>query len=645
MKFILVCCSFFLCVALSAQELDVKKIDSLQIVVSESSGNEKANVLYELSVLQMSKDDSLALNFINEAINNIIDNEKLKGKFIFQRAMVFRSRGNDILAIRDLKEASLTLKERDTLVTVDALYWLMRIHRSKGLFPEALNYGFRELELRKILKDSFQIASSMFDVGYTYDRMGDYHQAIDWHKKALNYYSFTDNKPTQAWGIGLIGIAFDELKQYDSALYYNKLAVEGFKEIGLKSYLKTWYSNIGNTYTKMNDLVNAELYTKKSLGIDVPNEDESLSLINLGKIYIEKGQYKDAQKTLDSAMSLVKKYDQKRFLSEAFYRFHELRKKQRRFADALEYYKKYKINEDELLNETKLKQIVELGIQYETNEKEKQILIQRAELAELDLIIQKRNYQIYGVLGLTLILGLIGYLFYNQQKLKNNQLKKEIELKEALLKIETQNRLQEQRLRISRDLHDNIGAQLTFIISSLDNLKYGFKIDDEKLTSKLKRISSFTTDTMYELRDTIWAMNKNEITFEDLQSRISNFIEKANLFSEKSEFSFKVLNTSIYNIKLSSIEGMNIYRIVQEAVNNAIKYAEAKEINVNVSSIDQVLHINISDNGKGFDIVSVELGNGITNMKKRAKEIEAELEIESILDLGTTIKLSKSINT
>ena len=77
-----------------------------------------------------------------------------------------------------------------------------------------------------------------------------------------------------------------------------------------------------------------------------------------------------------------------------------------------------------------------------------------------------------------------------------------------MAKIETQNKLQEQRLRISRDLHDNIGAQLTFIISSIDNLKFGFTDISEKLGSKLSNISSFTQQTIYELRDTIWAMNK-----------------------------------------------------------------------------------------------------------------------------------------
>jgi len=75
-------------------------------------------------------------------------------------------------------------------------------------------------------------------------------------------------------------------------------------------------------------------------------------------------------------------------------------------------------------------------------------------------------------------------MFYNQQKLRNSQLRKENELKTALAQIETQNRLQEQRLRISRDLHDNIGAQLTFIISSIDTLKLRFKDMNEKLSDR-----------------------------------------------------------------------------------------------------------------------------------------------------------------
>jgi len=622
-----------------------QNLDSLNNVVATSSGNEKANALFELSTAHISKNDSLSLDYIDEALKFVTNNDKLKGKLMFHRGMVFRSKGNDIYAIRDLKESVNILKDQDTAGIADSFYWLSRIYQRKGQYPLALQYGLNELQLRRIINDSSQVAASMFDLGYTYDRMGEYEKAIEWHKKGLGYYSFADNKKIEAWGTGLIGIAYDELNQLDSALYYNKKAVEAFKKNDQKSYLKTWYSNIGNTYTKMDDLANAEKYTKMSLAMDVPIMSKSVTLVNLGKIYLESGRYQESEKILDSAMRLIKKYDQRRFMSEAFYRFHELRKKQNRYAEALTFFEQYKNNEDELLNEKKTEQIAELSIQYETAEKEREILIQRAELAEQDLVLQKRSYQMYGMLAIAIILGMLGYFFYSQQKSKNRQLQKENELKDALIKIETQNRLQEQRLRISRDLHDNIGSQLTFIISSIDNLKYGFDIQDQQLEERLSEISDFTSETIYELRDTIWAMNKSEITFDDLQSRITNYIDKANLASSETNFNVDIDDTINKELKFSSIQGMNMYRIIQEAVNNAIKYANANSITFSITERKEALAISIVDDGKGFSEKDVEFGNGINNMKKRATDLSAVLLIESKPDQGTSIQLLMPLNT
>jgi signal transduction histidine kinase len=256
------------------------------------------------------------------------------------------------------------------------------------------------------------------------------------------------------------------------------------------------------------------------------------------------------------------------------------------------------------------------------------------------LEVRRKNTFIFGSLGLALILGLLGYLLYNQQKMKNRQLQKETELTSALAKIETQNKLQEQRLRISRDLHDNIGAQLTFIISSIDNLKYGFTDISEKLGNKLIGISSFTQQTIYELRDTIWAMNKENITFEDLQSRIANFIEHAKNASEKTDFSFNIDENVDETHIFSSVEGMNIYRIIQEAVNNALKYASADEIEVNISEKENKYTVEITDTGIGFDQDSTELGNGLNNMKKRAREIGGNIKFVSKINKGTKVILN-----
>ena len=134
-------------------------------------------------------------------------------------------------------------------------------------------------------------------------------------------------------------------------------------------------------------------------------------------------------------------------------------------------------------------------------------------------------------------------------------------------------------------------------------------------------------------------MNKNEISFEDLQSRISNFIDKANLSSSNIQFNFKTNASDVEHFKLSSVQGMNVYRIIQEAINNAIKYADAQTILVDFNYTKNHLNVSVIDDGKGFDLETIQLGNGINNMKKRAHEIDGELHVMSNENEGTTIQL------
>ena len=159
------------------------------------------------------------------------------------------------------------------------------------------------------------------------------------------------------------------------------------------------------------------------------------------------------------------------------------------------------------------------------------------------------------------------------------------------------------------------------------------------MASKLSRISAFAGDTIYELRDTIWAMNKNSISFEDLQSRISNFIEKANTTNDLVEFTFHISESVSGSTVFTSVQGMNLYRIIQEAVNNALKYAAAAHIAVHIEKASDAYQIRIEDDGIGFDTNGETEGNGLKNMQKRARDIGAELEIDSEAGRGTVVKL------
>lgn len=137
-------------------------------------------------------------------------------------------------------------------------------------------------------------------------------------------------------------------------------------------------------------------------------------------------------------------------------------------------------------------------------------------------------------------------------------------------------------------------------------------------------------------------MNKNEISIEDFHSRILLFLEKAKSAQPNITFSFNMeINSAI---KFSSIKGINIFRVVQEAVNNAIKYAQASSISITIQEIDNTLIFKILDNGIGFNLNEITFGNGLDNMQKRIDEIDGKLSIVSEKNNGTSITITCSKN-
>lgn len=577
------------------------------------------------------------------------------------------------------KSKSIAKVQNQTFEEARAINGLGLVYRDLGEFKKAIEFSKQSIE---ISSDSLLIASASNNIGVCNRQLGEYEDALTNYLKALEIYDALNEKSKEATVTNNIGMVYSYLGVNDKAIEYHLKAKNVFEELDNKKGISEVYNNIAIIYANDGNLQKALNYFKYSLEIERELDDKkgiAESVNNVGAVFyylqeidsamvyftksafIEKqiGNYAGAGASYNNMAQVLMEFDRageaKKYIDSAYYyattydvavdvetalqnysQYYEITNNKDK---ALSYYKEFSKVRDSVLNLKTTSKIAELEIEFQTEKKEKEILSQRADLAEKELDLSKKNIYILGLGALAVVLGLLGYLFYNQQKLKNRQLKKENQLKDALLKIETQNKLQEQRLRISRDLHDNIGAQLTFIISSLDNLKYGFKIP-EKLGSKLKGISEFTTTTIHELRDTIWAMNKDKITFEDLQIRISNFIDQANLAAQNIKFNFNVDESVDNDIAFTSVKGMNIYRIIQEAINNAVKYAEASIINVDISKQDDTMMISIKDDGKGFDENTINRGNGINNMKKRADDMKSKCSISSSLGEGTTITIA-----
>ena len=585
----------------------------------------------QLSAQKIAPLDSIALQLNTgsdrEKINSIVD-------------IPFDVAVSDIKQFEALADTSILLSKKinDKLLLAKSLEKkALALHFTKNT-DKAVAINLEAIRLYEQLKLKDKAGKSYAELGWKIKYL-DYDKAFGYVTKAIKLLDESEDKSELNVAYDHLGVLFGMKKQWDSAVVYHSKSLKLKKSLKDSIGIPFGYSHLANVYLKTQRYDLAQRYLDSSLQIRVNRNDIygiTDTYLYLGDLNFEKKTYKKAIDYYNKAYKLSNEqsyYPLKKYATEYLFKSYNALGDSKK---ALDYHLQYIKQKDSVLNIETNNRINQLEIEFQTEKKEKEILQQRANIADKELKLSKKNTYILGLTTLVVMTLLLGYLIYNQQRLKNNQLKKENELKGALLKIETQHRLQEQRLRISRDLHDNIGAQLTFIISSLDNLKYGFKLP-KKLSAKLNYIGEFTTSTISELRDTIWAMNKNEITFEDLQSRILNFIEKADFTALDIKFSFNCDDSVDTSRTFSSVEGMNIYRIIQEAINNAIKYSETKTITVNIKQEESCLCFEIIDEGIGFNKDKITYGNGFNNMAKRAEEINAALTVNSEISKGTQI--------
>jgi len=594
-------------------------------------------------------------------------------------AMTFYTK-NPTKAILQLEKALALAKKNNEQHVVGFSYNnLGVVYRDLGKFETSKEYSLKALN---IVTDSTIRASAYNNIGACNRNLGKNEEAIKYYLKALKIYEWNGEKNKEATVLNNIGMVYSYLNIRSKAEDYLLRAKTMFEKSKDQKGISQTYNNLGILYANNDELSKSLDYFKYSLAIEEKLKDIkgiAESTNNVGEVFrymeqfdsaevyfersisleksignytgvgasynsiaqmeMENNRYVEAKPYIDSAYAYVTKYNSTNDIILSLENYSIYYEGINQPEKALDYFKRYTMLKDSTMNIAANDKILELEIVYETQKKENKILKQDAEIAQKDLLNKRKNFLLFGSLGLAIIIGLIGYLFFKQQKLKNIQLQKDNELKTALAQIESHRKMEELRLRISRDLHDNIGSQLTFIISTLDNLKYKFNINDEQLTDRLQSVGEFTRSTITDLRNTIWAMNKGEISFTDLENRISNFVQKAELSTENICFSFRCDEQISADITFSSLDGMNIYRIIQEAVNNALKYAESKEIIISIEQQTDGIEISVKDKGIGFNPTTVELSFGIENMHKRAKEIGGSLAVNSEIGKGTEVRL------
>ena len=194
--------------------------------------------------------------------------------------------------------------------------------------------------------------------------------------------------------------------------------------------------------------------------------------------------------------------------------------------------------------------------------------------------------------------------------------------------------MENERRRLSRELHDGIGPYLTSLKHYIEN-----KVENEKMKKEMKKI---VDDTIAEIRLMSNALMPASIDDFGIGVTLTNFIENIKK-STTVTIVYEDL-TQQENSNITNHQAINLFRISQELINNSLKHSNAKNIRITLSEFDEFISLFYFDDGIGFDTNSIKLGSGISNIKERVAICNGTITINAVAR-NTTFEIELPIES
>ena len=488
-----------------------------------------------------------------------------------------------------------------------------------GNYPEALKNFLAALKIQEEIGDKSNVAGSYDNIGAVYMNQDNFSEALKNYFIALKIYEELGDKRGKAENLNNIGSIYNDQGNHTEALKDFFAAIKLDKEFGNKEGEAVDLNNIGTVYFTLGNYSEALRSHLAALKINEEIGDKqqmAYSYNNIGDDLIKLKKTNEASRYLNQGLSLAKEIGSLNDIKNGYKIMADLDSAQGNFKQAFENHKMYITYRDSIINKESSKKTVQIQMQYEFDKKESLAKAEQEEknaLALKELQKQKllRNFSI-GAIGLVLVLFFFVYRTYRARQ----------EL-----------RLHDIRNRIAGDLHDDIGSTL----NSISIYSEVAKKKGENYDEALEMIGDASRKVIEAMSDIVWTINAENDSFEKIIFRMTS--HAYNLFRARNiEFTFhadEILNEK----KLSLEERRNFYLIFKEAVNNLVKYSNAKHASITLTYENNRIKLRIRDDGVGFDTSMGNAGNGIKNMKRRADEMKAEFVIDSQVGGGTRVEL------
>ena len=477
-----------------------------------------------------------------------------------------------------------------------------------------------------------------------------------------------------------IAWAYLELKQHDNCIrqgLHNLRIMEGTSYEWVALYT---YNNIAVCYGASGKLDSARYYIEKGINASLRNNDNQ-SLANayfiLGKIYADAGRYdlaveqylkarpyrekvgnpmfvvsdlysiadlyarmKNYRKGIEAAkeaLALAEKYNLQMKFDWTFLSLAENYEGLGDYQNASKYYRLWAISKDTIYKNASASAIAEMQTRYETEKKEQLLKLQDAQLAEQTARLGRTNI-IIAALTITIISIVVIFLLLRSRQRR----KRELSLREAQIyaTIESQ---ETERRRFAQDLHDGMGQLISALRLALHRIHTDTPLEER--VHVVSKAETLLTDMHTEIRSIAFNLMPQTLVQSGLVPALK---EMAHRLNDSGKIALRIKSFDVPE-RLEGLFEISLYRIIQEWVNNVLKYAEAFVVEIQMVGYEDEITLTIEDDGKGFDVMLLEsgAGNGWKNIRSRTNLIKATLEIDSVpgrkgstLIVRTPIKLT-----
>lgn len=627
--------------------------------------------------LKKSRNTSLSPNarytFLNKAIPKIaeVTNDSLKSKYLSKIPYAYYKLNDSLNFNKAVRKAlDVAITQKDSLSIAD-LYWDLannNLHNKKQM--DSAFYYFNEAQqIFEALDDHANSGKMLFFMAIVQKNVKDFTTSEATTIKAIEKFKQVDEDYPKLYGCyNNLGIIFNQLEEYDRSLYYHNKALEYLPDNDLRSYVVS-LNNIGVVYKNKKEYEEAINYFEKGLNTDSlyykHPKDYAMLLDNLAytkfklndttalpKLFYDALKIKDSLQLISeqviSNIHLSEYYLSKKDTNKAITLAKEAKKMALATTNNVDLLDAYLllINIDEENSAMHSSDYIALSQKLQKQDRSVRNKFARIQYETDEFItenqrLSQRQYWLTLIVASMLVIGILLFVVRTQMA-RNKELKFEKEQQQANeeifnLMLQQQSKIdegrQKEKERISEELHDGVLGRLFGTRLSLGSL-------NNKGTEEAKSMREHHINELKSIEEEIRNIS-HELSLDIFNSEVSFITMVNNLLDDQSKisnFKYHISNDSeIVWEEIPSNVKINLYRIIQEAIQNINKYANATTVDIAFEKRNEFLVINVSDDGVGFNVERSKSGIGIKNMKSRVKKIKGHIEIKSNTNQGTSI--------